>query len=367
MRPIAFTFILLATFVACRGGSSEPRSDRPLSSERTTSAGPTVVMLDSVRLEESDSGFIGSASGFAVDAEGEIFVADAYSARVLEFTPRGDFVRAYGSKGSGPGELERPISLMPIGDTLMAVGNTGKNSPLVFDRRTGEWLTSGASSGYVKSGQAVGDSLWLGVLSQKRGTSLATWLIGADSMHYFGPVPDEYIQSTRLASIMPHGPFVVWDDTVAVGFAGVNHVFITDGAGGVMDTINPPVARRRGVPANLMDEYATEKGVEYYTQLASLLMQIGRMGDGRLMLIHHDVRQDGDRFSATAYLSLVSSDHTLACVDAIVSLSPDATPMTAIRGDQLVTFEQATDGRDAASWVKTYRIDDSTCDWVPAG
>lgn len=367
MRSIASMFALLAVLGACRGGSAEPPSDRPLSSARTTGQGARLVMLDSVRLGESDSSFIGSASGFAVDASGEIFVADAFSARVLEFTPQGRFVRAYGRKGSGPGELEKPIAIVLIGDSLIAVGNAGRNSPLLFDRRSGAWLSTGTVSGYVKSGQMVGDSLWLGVLSQKRGTSLATWRMGADSMHYFGPVPDEYTASARLSSIMPHAPFAVRNDKAAVGFAGVNQILVMDGVSTVTDTINPPVARRRGVPANLVEEYAREQGVEYYTQLASILMQIGYMSDGKLLLIHHDVKHRGDLFSATGYVSLVAADRLTACVDAVIALSPDAKPMTAIVGDRVASFEQAAGGGDAASWVKTYRVDESGCDWVPVG
>lgn len=366
MRSMAYACTLLVILGACRGGSAEPPSDRPLSSTRTTGAGAQLVLLDSVQLVETDSSFIGSASGLAVDANGQIFVADAFSARVLEFTREGRFVRAYGRKGDGPGELRKPIAIVLLGDSLIAVSNTGLNSPVVFDRRTGRWVSTGSVSGYIKSGQLVGDSLWFGVLSQKRATSLAIWSLAADSMRYFGPVPAEYKSSARLGAIMSQAPFTVWSDTAAIGFAGVNQLFVIDRAGSVIDTINPPVAHRRGVPANLVEEYAKGEGLEHYTQLASILMQVGRMGNGRLVIVHHDVKQRGDLFSATGYVSLISADRQSACVDAVMALSLDAKPMTALAGDQVVSFEQAVGGGSSASWVKTYRIDDSSCDWVPA-
>ena len=53
-------------------------------------------------------------------------------------------------------------------------------------------------------------------------------------------------------------------------------------------------------------------------------------------------------------------------MDARLALSPDATPFTTIVGDRVVAFEQFADGRDAASVVKTYRVEDTGCDWVPA-
>ncbi len=364
MRAIT-ALVLLVLFTACRG-SSEPSADRLLSSARTTGAGAQLVMLDSVRLMETDSNYIGRASGVAVDTSGAIFVADVLSARLLEFASDGRFMRAYGRKGSGPGELRKPVGIMLLGDSLVGVGNSGSNSPVVFDRRTGNWVATGRVGGYIFAGQQVGDSIWLAVLSKKRSTSLASWRIGADTMHYFGPVPREYTESDNLWTSNPFGPFVAWQDTVALGFATLNQILIMDGDGAVVDSVNPPVARRRGVPPNLVEEYAKHRRLEYYTQLASLLMQVGHTSDGRLILVHHDMNHDGDRFWSTAYVTLVSADRKSACLDARIDLSPDAQSYTAIVGDGVATYEQAAGSDNAESWVKTYRIDDSTCDWVPA-
>src|SRR5690606_34604544 len=93
MRTIAAVLTLFTLLSAC-GGSDEPAADRPLSSARTAAAGARMVLVDSVRLAETDSTFIGRANGVAVDASGEIFVADGLSARLLEFAPDGRFVRA---------------------------------------------------------------------------------------------------------------------------------------------------------------------------------------------------------------------------------------------------------------------------------
>ena len=112
---------LLLLLAGCRSEAAEPPSDRALSSARTSGAGARLVLEDSVQLEETDSTYIGRATGLAVDGTGEIFVADDFSARVLEFTPTGHFVRAYGRKGSGPGELQRPIAIVLLGDSAFAV------------------------------------------------------------------------------------------------------------------------------------------------------------------------------------------------------------------------------------------------------
>ena len=362
-RFIPFLLVLLVA-AACRRGEAEPPANRELTSTRVTGAGARLVLLDSVRLSETDSSTIGDVSAFAVDDSGEIFVADGFSARVLEFSPDGHFVRAFGRKGRGPGELELPFSLVLLGDTLLAVGNRGANSPVLFDRRSGAWVTSGHAAGYVKSGRIVGDALWLGVVSRSRNASLAAWHPGADSMRYFGPVPAEYTASARLWSMMPQAPFVTWGDTVALGFAGVNRLYLLDSAGAVLDSIEPPVARRRGVPADLVAQYASIGGVEQLTQLSSILMQVGRLPSGEIVLVHHDVTHHGDQFTPTAYVTLLSADRTRACVDAVLPLSPAAKGATALVADRIVAFEQATTRSDAASTVRSYRIDGSGCEWV---
>lgn len=52
-----------------------------------------------------------------VSPAGDIFVADFYNHRVQKFTRAGKFLLAFGSKGSDPGQFDRP--------TDIAVDNTG--------------------------------------------------------------------------------------------------------------------------------------------------------------------------------------------------------------------------------------------------
>ena len=82
------------------------------------------------------------------------------------------------------------------------------------------------------------------------------------------------------------------------------------------------------------------------------------------MLVHHDVKHHGDQFTPSAYVTLLSADRTRACVDAVLPLSPDAKGATALVGDRIVAFEQATSGSEATSTVRSYRIDPSGCEWV---
>jgi len=79
-------------------------------------------------------------------------------------------------------------------------------------------------------------------------TSVRTTGAGADSVHYLGPVPAEYVASAEVWSTMSQAPFTVRDDTVIVGFAGVNQPLVLGPDESVIDTVNPAAVRRRGVP-----------------------------------------------------------------------------------------------------------------------
>ncbi len=62
----------------------------------------------------------------AVDAQGNVWVADGGTNRVLKFTAEGQFLEAFGGKGSDPGQFVEPnaIEIAPNGDVLVAdLGN----------------------------------------------------------------------------------------------------------------------------------------------------------------------------------------------------------------------------------------------------
>lgn len=71
--------------------------------------------------------------GVAVDRKGNIWVTDTYAGRIQKFTAAGNFVAAYGSKGSGPGQLLEPrgIDVGPDGEVWVA--DWGNNRVAVFE------------------------------------------------------------------------------------------------------------------------------------------------------------------------------------------------------------------------------------------
>jgi hypothetical protein len=68
------------------------------------------------------------------DAGSAIYVVDAGSNRVLVFDFQGEFLKAIGRKGQGPGEFMRPTGMCLTRDGGVAVADLGNNRIQTFDR-----------------------------------------------------------------------------------------------------------------------------------------------------------------------------------------------------------------------------------------
>ena len=95
----------------------------------------------------------GSIAGLAVDGEGRIHVLDGMAREIRIFDARGEFVTAFGRRGSGPGELNSPSAvLIGRGDTILI--------PDVSNGQVQRFLTDGSPAGqfpmYLAGGISVG-------------------------------------------------------------------------------------------------------------------------------------------------------------------------------------------------------------------
>jgi len=83
----------------------------------------------------------------AVAANDEIFVADGYgNSRIAKFTPTGRFVKAWGSKGSAPGELNLPHGIVIDSRGRVLVADRENQRVQIFDqdgRFLDEWKNLG--------------------------------------------------------------------------------------------------------------------------------------------------------------------------------------------------------------------------------
>ncbi len=84
--------------------------------------------------------------GIAIDAHGDVWVADTYNDRVEEFSATGEYLRQFGSPGSEPGELDYPEGIAVEGDGDVWVADTSGGRLEEFSE-SGEYLRSAGTSG----------------------------------------------------------------------------------------------------------------------------------------------------------------------------------------------------------------------------
>jgi DNA-binding beta-propeller fold protein YncE len=85
----------------------------------------------------------------AVAANGDIFVADGHgNGRIVKFAKDGTFIKAWGKRGSGPGEMNVPHSLALDSRGRVIVTDRGNHRLLVFDAEgtlVDQWAGFGTS------------------------------------------------------------------------------------------------------------------------------------------------------------------------------------------------------------------------------
>ena len=109
------------------------------------------------------NGQLESPHGIVVNpVSGNILIADTGNDRIQEFTPLGAFVKAWGSFGKGNGQLDEPSYLstreFPGGQVLIYVSDTGNDRVQAFwtnGSYAGQAGSSGSESGQLKSPQGI--------------------------------------------------------------------------------------------------------------------------------------------------------------------------------------------------------------------
>jgi DNA-binding beta-propeller fold protein YncE len=94
------------------------------------SAGRPATVLPIVALGKA----LAAPRGVAVDAAGNLYVADAGNNRILELSAAGRVIHAWGSRGARPGQFEGPagVTIDATGNVLVA--DTGNNRVQVLKR-----------------------------------------------------------------------------------------------------------------------------------------------------------------------------------------------------------------------------------------
>ncbi len=114
------TLILLSSFVVLSGCSDQAEPPGQISSESTELE--VLVVSDTIGVELGDSLYMfGAIETITYDANGNIAVLDMVNSNLRIFSPDGEHLRTIGRRGNAPGEFQRPMGMVLLGNNILAV------------------------------------------------------------------------------------------------------------------------------------------------------------------------------------------------------------------------------------------------------
>lgn len=178
------------------------------------------------------------------------------------------------------------------------------------------------------------------------------------------PLPD----LEQAASMLNVAVATVGDLTIAG--AGLSNQIVRLRGGRIVDSLDIPIERRRGVPADLADRFAATEPGRWMT-LYSTQWMAAPLGDG-LVLTHVElspldepVSPPRPRFTTQSWLTVFDHDLNMACVDIALPISADLHPFIASRGDTLLVLDHHDTGGDVQTVVRKYLVNTGGCRWRP--
>jgi len=354
----------------CGSESGEPLTE--------DTAGPTLTPVDSILLVEADTLYIGNPYTPVIDPfDGSFYIPDIFSGRLLRFRRDGSLMLVYGRPGEGPGEFRGgPRTPMVLDDSTVAAQTTRSRRVNIFDRNTGEPVrgVDFPALGGLTPPVLIGQDAWMTDFEIRRETSLTRWRPTTDEFASMGGLPQQYVASIRsdnwsYANLFRLGSLAYADGRFVQGWSGLDEMFVLNPRGEVLDTLDIPVARRKGVPTDLRERIDIEH-IPYREQLegSSRLRQLFPLPGGGFVFTHHDqtaLQMEPPVLTAKVWVGVLSPDLSQACVDALVPHDFEIRPMETFRGDTLFVLDRRIDDSEKLqTWILMYLVSDEGCDWM---
>lgn len=357
MKPLAVRSVLYgATRSALAGATLAVATPAVAPLLAAQSTGPSLILEDSVLLQETTHVFVGQPVTMFLGDDGSFFVIDGFSNSVLRFSSSGHHVRTYGRRGGGPGEFayigEGGFASGVLG---VADGHPPRQEIEFFDLQSGEHLGTVETSSFVSAMTVHGRSLWAGGIDMENWQALATkplralpggrsWArtrrasIVLDRVQ----VPRPYVVNEMIRGMSGSVSLHVEDDDVLVGFMASPFLLHTTRDGEVLDTIPLLARERRGVPDEDELIEMMRPGQQSYEELfriGSALVDLSR-SNGYILTVHQDSELHGQQVSGWLYASSLREDGTEQCPDTPVPASDVGRPVTAFQGASLFVLDQ---------------------------
>jgi hypothetical protein len=127
MKKLLLLTALFASPTAAQQVTRLPAQDKVL-------AGKPVAQFSIGAEDGEDWELLSRVSQVAFDKEENLYVLDGGNNRVLVFNPQGKFVRKFGKKGGGPGELMSPVGIAVTTAGEVAVTDLGRPAVSLFKK-----------------------------------------------------------------------------------------------------------------------------------------------------------------------------------------------------------------------------------------
>lgn len=314
------------------------------------SAGPLLVLEDSVILRETQDAYVGKPVEMFLGDDGSLFVIDGFSSSVVRFDESGRVVETYGKKGQGPGEFSY-IGVGGFAQDVLGVidGRPPRQEIEFFDLDSGRHLGRVATPHFVTAVAARGRKLWVGGVNTEQWKGLGVKSLRASPRGEISldlvPVPRPYSQNQVILWMGGTARLHAGDADLLVGYMASPFVLRVDLDGEVLDTIPLAAAKRRGVPPEdkFLDMAKRQQTGEIpYEEIFgawSSLMNLSR-SDGFVFTIHQDSELHGQQVAGKLYASSLGEDGTNQCPDTPVPTSDLGRPVTAFQGASLFVLDQ---------------------------
>jgi hypothetical protein len=326
---------------------------------------PRLILVDSVRIVESESLYVGKVVGFAAAVDGSYYITNARTRTVNKFGADGRPLRVFGKPGDFP-EGVRVIGEVGLGgDSLMAVVLGGRGVQ-VFDARSGRplWNARFPIGPVLSIGVGLGGIVFSSVDSAHR-TTLGLIRGASDSVTHGGPFPNPLGISGIVDAYLVHPKFaLIGADSVAVALQTANAVFVGAFGGRTFDSIPVPAVRRRGNRPDLVQRFIKHPPTSIVTEFDALSVPwaLARMSSGLFAYVTTDQSQSHNRRYGTLYISLADPATHRTCSDAPIDVPRDPHPWTAFHGDTLLVLSQyLSASMENTSIIRKYLVQSGDC------
>ena len=115
----------------------------PEGGEREDAAGPVVVPVGEILIEETYEAYLGNPYTLVVDtSDGSFLISDRFQGRIIRFGRDGRIVQRYGRSGEGPGEFKGMGTTFILNDSVVVGVDAQRRLFTLFSRGNGEHIES---------------------------------------------------------------------------------------------------------------------------------------------------------------------------------------------------------------------------------